>query len=114
MRGPGGMGHCGHMDTTQLTDALVTAGLAVVSVALWTLRVALTAAGRRFAAAGIAGLEAVTFTLAFGRIVTNLDNVVGILAYAVGVGAGTLLGLFIDARLSRGQSWVRVIVEGPG
>ena len=114
MRGCGRLGEGRPMDMSQLAGAALSGLFALVSVALWTLRVALTAAGRRPAAAGVAGLEAVAFTVAFGRIVENLDNVVGIVAYAMGVAGGTLLGVMADERLSTGQSWVRVIVEGGG
>lgn len=102
------------MDISLVVGAAISAGLAVVSVALWTLRVALTAAGRRLSAAGVAGLEAVTFTVAFGRIVANLDNLVGVVAYAGGVGLGTWAGMRIEERFSSGQSWVRIMVEGCG
>jgi uncharacterized protein YebE (UPF0316 family) len=95
-------------------SAAITCMLAVLSVALWTLRVGLTAAGRRSIGAAVAGIEALVFTLAFSRIVANLDSPVGMIAYGLGVGLGTLLGVVAEERLSRGQSWVRVIVEGDG
>jgi uncharacterized protein YebE (UPF0316 family) len=93
---------------------MTTFVLAVASVSMWTLRVALTSAGKRTFGAAIAGVEALVFTVAFGRIVTQLDDPVGMAAYALGVTAGTLLGLAADERLSGGQSLIRVIVEGDG
>ena len=102
------------IDLAGLGSAAVTFALAIVSVALWTVRVALASAGRRLFGAAVAGIEALTFALAFSRIVTDLDNPLGLFAYAAGVGVGTLLGLAADERFSPGQSWVRVIVEGNG
>lgn len=102
------------MQMEVLTSAAATCALAIVSVSLWTVRVALTAAGRRVLGGAVAGIEALTFSLAFSRIVADLDNPVGLVAYAVGVGAGSLLGMAADERFSPGQSWVRVIVEGDG
>lgn len=96
----------------EIASAGLTFALALVSVALWTLRVAVTAAGKRLFGALIAGAEALTFTVAFSRIVADLDNPAGVTAYALGVGVGTLVGVAADERLSRGQSWVRVIVQG--
>lgn len=97
-----------------LAGAAITFLLAVASVALWTLRVAVTSQGRRVLGAVVAGVEALTFVAAFSRIMANLDNAAGVVAYAAGVGVGTMVGLIADARMSRGQSWVRVIVEGDG
>jgi uncharacterized protein YebE (UPF0316 family) len=72
--------------------------LASVSVSLWTIRVALTARGRRCSAAIVSSVEAITFVLAFGRALASLDSPVRMAAYGVGVGAGTLLGLAAEQR----------------
>lgn len=48
-------------------DSLEMAGLALASVCLWTLRVALTARGRKVAGAVAAGLDALVFLLVFSR-----------------------------------------------
>ncbi|MFN2525832.1 MAG: DUF5698 domain-containing protein [Actinomycetota bacterium] len=88
------------------------AGLAVVSVSLWTLRVALTSRARRVAGSLTAGVEAVVFVVAFSRVAADLSVLHNLLGYAVGVTAGTLLGVFLDERLSAGQSEVRVVTEG--
>jgi uncharacterized protein YebE (UPF0316 family) len=86
--------------------------LAMLSVGLWTMRVALTARARKLAGSLVAGLEALVFLLAFSRVLSNMDAVERVVGYAVGVGAGTLLGLFLDERLSSGQSEVRVVSRG--
>jgi uncharacterized protein YebE (UPF0316 family) len=88
------------------------AGLAVVSVSLWTLRVALTARGRKVAGSLTAGLEAVVFILAFSRVAQDLSDIERLLGYAAGVAIGTLAGVFLDERLSTGQSEVRVVTHG--
>ena len=73
--------------------------LATANVGLWTLRVALATRGRRSLAAMVSSLEAVLYVLAFSRVVDALDDPVRVGAYAVGVGAGTLLGLVTEERL---------------
>ena len=55
------------------TTALMGA-LAFVSVALWTLRVALTARGRKASSAVVAAIEAVVFALVFSRLVSDLGS----------------------------------------
>jgi len=95
-----------------LLDFLQMAGLAVVSVSLWTLRVALTARGRRIAGSVTAGLEALVFIVAFSTAAADLGAIERLLGYALGVALGTLAGVFLDERLSAGQSEVRVVREG--
>ena len=88
------------------------AGLAVVSVSLWTMRVALTSRGRKVAGSVTSGLEALVFILAFSQAAADLGAVERLAGYAFGVALGTLLGVFLDERLSAGQSEVRVVIEG--
>jgi uncharacterized protein YebE (UPF0316 family) len=96
----------------ELWGSLQMAGLAVMSVGLWTLRVALTARGRKVAGSITAALEALVFLLAFSSVLSNMDAVSRVIGYAGGVGLGTLLGVYLDERLSAGQSEVRVVTEG--
>jgi uncharacterized protein YebE (UPF0316 family) len=93
-----------------LVDVASMTGLATLSVGLWTLRVAVTARGFRTAAAIIAAVEAIIFVLAFSRVIDGLTAPGRIAAYGAGVGVGTLLGLTIDRRLSRGYAGVDVVV----
>ena len=53
-------------------DAAGMAALAMGSVALWTVRVALAARGRKFAG-GVAAVEALVFALAFTHLAAALD-----------------------------------------
>ena len=96
----------------QIWGSLQMAGLAVMSVGLWTLRVALTARGRKVAGSLTAGLETLVFLLAFSSVMSDMDAIERVAGYAVGVGAGTWLGLFVDGRLSTGQSEVRIVTPG--
>jgi uncharacterized protein YebE (UPF0316 family) len=89
------------MELQAFAAAAGLAGVATVSVGLWTLRVALAARGRRLAASGTASVEALLFVLAFGRVVDALDDPVRLLGYALGVAAGTFAGLTLEARSER-------------
>ena len=79
---------------------LTTALLAMASVSLWTLRVALTARNHKAIAVVAASVEATVSVLAFSRILSSLDSVVQVAAYAIGVGGGTLVGLAVNDRLT--------------
>ena len=94
------------------TAVLIAMG--TVSVSLWTIRVAMTARGRRLAASVTAGVEAVVFALVFASVLSRLNSPVEVAGYAIGVAAGTLLGVVAESRLSAGQSTVRIIVDGAG
>ena len=96
-----------------LLESAGMAGLAVLSVGLWTMRVALTARSRKVAGSLTASLEALVFLLAFSRVMSDVDEISRVAGYAVGVGLGTLLGVFLDERLSAGQSEVRIVTHGP-
>lgn len=102
------------VDAGLVLDVAGLTALASGSVSLWTLRVTAAAAGRKLTAAVIAGVESLLFALAFAAVLTSLQDPVRIGAYAVGVAAGTLVGLTLDERLSTGQSLVRVVVDGAG
>jgi uncharacterized protein YebE (UPF0316 family) len=101
------------MSPSPLLDSLATAGLALLSVSLWTGRVALTAKGRKTAGALMAALEATVFVVAFSRLLTGLDSPIRIIAYAAGVAGGTLLALTVDSAVN--PQVVKVdIVDGNG
>lgn len=100
------------MTAAPLVDAASMAGLALVSVGLWTLRVALTARGRRVAGASLAALDASVFAVVFGSLVSDLDRPARLCGYAFGVAVGTMLGLTLDRRMAHGRSEVRVVVPG--
>ncbi len=100
------------MDT--ILGALVTGAAAALTIGLWTFRVALAGRGRKLLSAAIAGIEAVLFVVVFTGLVANLGEPVRLTGYALGVAAGTLLGLFADERVSHGHSEVRLIVPGDG
>ena len=103
-----------NVDLSLLAEAAGVTLLAAVSVGLWTVRVAVTAGGRRFAAAAVAGAESLVFVVAMGTVLTSLGDPLRLLAYALGVAGGTLLGISVDERLSTGQSLVRVVIDGNG
>ena len=97
-----------------VVDAAGLSLLACLSVSLWTLRVTIAAAGRKVTAAAVAGVESLVFVLAFGAVLSSLQDPVRIVAYGLGVAGGTLLGMIVDERLSNGRSLVRLVVDGSG
>lgn len=99
------------MSLSTVMDALAMAGLALLSVGLWTARVALTSRGRRLGAATMAAVEATVFVVAFSRLLTGLDSPLLIASYAAGVAAGTVAALTVDDLLD--PRMVRVDIVDP-
>jgi uncharacterized protein YebE (UPF0316 family) len=102
------------MTIRPLVDIVSMASLALVSVGLWTLRVALTARGRSVASASVAALDATVFAVVFGSLLSDLDRPARLGGYALGVAVGTLLGMLADRRMAHGRSEVRVVTPGSG
>lgn len=86
--------------------------LAVLSVGMWTVRVAVAARGRRFASAAVAATEAVVFALTFSHLVTDLASPIRVVSYAGGVAAGTVVGLLVNDRASRSKTEIQVMSPG--
>lgn len=78
---------------------LITFALAIASVAMWTLRVAITSRGNRASSSAIAMVEATTYLIAVSHITSALDAPSHLFVYAIGVGAGTYAGLTVDRKL---------------
>jgi uncharacterized protein YebE (UPF0316 family) len=87
----------------------VIAGLVLSEVTLWQWRTVIAARGRRGLAMLLGMLGAVLQITAISQVVTNLQDPLGILAYALGVGLGVLFGLVAGDRLTPGSVSVRVV-----
>ncbi|MCX6028929.1 MAG: DUF5698 domain-containing protein [Chloroflexi bacterium] len=88
--------------------------LRVFGISLATLQTLMMVQGRR-ALAMISGIiSALVYVLAIGKVVNNMDNGWYIASYCLGFGAGTWLGMVIDARLAMGFADVRIISAESG
>lgn len=87
-------------------------GLALLSVSMWTFRIAITARGMKLASAVLAAVEAVVYVLSFSRLVTDLGSPALLAGYGAGVGVGTAIGLVLDERTARGYSELQLIAQG--
>lgn len=85
-------------------DALLMSLLAMTSVSLWTLRVALTHRGVRPLASAVAAMEALVYATTFGRLLEDLTAMGRLAGFGLGVAAGTYLGMLVDERLDRRRS----------
>lgn len=95
------------MTTTPLLEHVALVALAAVTVSLWTVRVALTARGRRSAAALAATVESMLFASVFAQVLDSIDSPTRLVAYGLGVGVGSLAGLALDTRLDASSGGAR-------
>lgn len=95
-------------------EALLIFALRVLGIAISTLSTLMTVQGRKFYAVVAGFFSALVYVIAIGKVVTNLNNVWNILAYAGGFAGGTLIGMVLDQRLALGFAEVRFISTDDG
>jgi uncharacterized protein YebE (UPF0316 family) len=81
----------------------------IVETSLETIRTVYVTRGHKYLAAGIGVVKMAIWLLSTGLVLTNLDNIGGIIAYIAGYGIGTVLGMEIEDRISLGDVVVRII-----
>lgn len=86
----------------------------VVYVTLNTLRLMLTLKGYKTAAPFVAMVEVAVWVVGLGLVMDNLDNVMNIVVYAIGFGAGIFVGMKIEDRLALGYILVTSIMPENG
>lgn len=79
-------------------EILIIGTLALVSVCLWTLRIEVTTRGHRRIAVPLAAVEAMVYVTAFGRILEDLGAPERVLAFGIGVAAGTFIAMVVADR----------------
>ena len=90
-------------------EALLIFGLRVLGISIGTVSTLMTVQGRKSYAAAANFISALVYVVAIGKVVTNLNNVVNIIAYCCGVAAGTAVGMVWEERLALGFAEVRFI-----
>lgn len=83
--------------------------LRLVNQTLDTVRFMMTIRGRKLVA-WIAGfLETVIFVVTLSAVITQLNNVLYIVAYAAGFATGNTVGMWVEDRLAIGHVHMRII-----
>jgi uncharacterized protein YebE (UPF0316 family) len=81
----------------------------IVYVSFFTIRMILTLKGQRYLAAFISIFEVIIYIVGLGLVLDNLNEIQNLIAYAVGYGAGVLVGMKIEEKLALGYTTVNVI-----
>lgn len=94
-------------------DVLIIFSLQVVYVTINTVRLILLLRGNRYPAAAISVVEVMLWVYALGLVVSQLDDVVRLLAYALGFGTGLIVGSLLEEKLAMGYTTVQVVAQAP-
>jgi uncharacterized protein YebE (UPF0316 family) len=81
----------------------------IVETTLETIRMIYVTRGHQYLSAGIGVVKVAVWLLSTGLVLTNLQNIAGIVAYIAGYGIGTIIGMELEGRISIGNVVVRVI-----
>ena len=92
---------------------LLIAGLVVTEVAIWQWRMVIAHRGSRVSAMLLGIIGAVLQITAITQVVADVSDPAGVIAYAVGVGFGVLLGLVAGERLTPGMIGVTIVTQAP-
>ncbi len=95
-------------------EALLIFGLRVLGISVGTLSTLMTVQGRKVYAVAAGFVSSLVYVIAIGKVVTNLNNVWNIIAYAGGFAGGTLVGMVLEQRLALGYAEVRFISTDDG
>ncbi len=81
----------------------------VADMSLDTMRVLFVVRGRRGQAWLVGFMQSALWVLAVASVLSHLDNLLNVVAYAAGFATGNVVGMRIEEKLAIGHSHVRVI-----
>lgn len=86
----------------------------VADMSLDTMRVLFVVRGRRWQAWIVGFLQSALWVVAVASVLSHLDNLLTVVAYAAGFATGNVVGMRIEERLAIGHSHVRVVSSQRG
>ena len=93
---------------TPLLAGLFVFAMRVIDMSLDTLRMLFIMRGRKFLAGGIGVIQATVFILAVSTVLKGPLDPLTVAGYALGFGAGVVIGIMAEQRLALGHSMLRV------
>lgn len=95
-------------------SALAIFALRVADMSLDTIRVLFVVRGRKGLVWIIGVVQSLVFVIAITRVLSNLDNPLNIIGYAVGFATGNFIGIIIEERLAIGHILLTIISSSRG
>jgi len=85
----------------------------VTDVTLATIRTLMVVQGRKVQAACIGFFEVGIYVMVLGRVVSDLDNPLSLLAYCLGFATGNIVGITIENKIALGNLMAQIISKIP-
>ncbi len=83
----------------------------IMDVSLATIRIVFISKGLKGIAPIIGFFEILIWVIVINQIMSNMDNPIYYIAYALGFASGTFIGMYIEDKLSVGNVIIRVIIQ---
>ena len=99
---------------TPLIAGLFVFTMRVIDMSLDTLRLLFVMRGRKLLAGGIGVIQATVFILAVSAVLKGPLDPLTVAGYALGFGAGVIIGMVAEQRLALGHSMLRVYSPAAG
>ena len=99
---------------TPLLAGLFVFAMRVIDMALDTLRLLFVMRGRKLLAGGIGVVQATVFILAVSAVLSGPLDPFTVAGYALGFGAGVVIGMLAEQRLALGHAMLRVYAPASG
>jgi uncharacterized protein YebE (UPF0316 family) len=97
-----------------LLAGLFVFAMRLTDMSLDTLRLLFVMRGRRLLAGVIGATQAAVFILAVSAVLSGPLNPFTVIGYALGFGAGVIVGMFVEERLAIGYAMLRVYSSASG
>lgn len=88
--------------------------LRVMNYAIGTLRLVAIARGRKLLSAVLAFIEALVFAVVIAGVVSDLSNIVNLMAYCLGAAVGSYVGMVLDARMITSYMTLNIVSQKNG
>ncbi|MDL1901070.1 DUF2179 domain-containing protein, partial [Anaerolineae bacterium CFX9] len=95
-----------------ILTALLILSLRILNNAVATVRLVTLARGKRLITGVLGFFESLIFAITVGSVVTDLGNVLNMVAYCLGFSLGTWLGMTLEGRFITGHMIVNVFTHG--
>ncbi|HSD85600.1 MAG TPA: DUF5698 domain-containing protein [Anaerolineae bacterium] len=99
---------------TPLIAGLFVFTMRVIDMSLDTLRLLFVIRGRKLLAGGIGVIQATVFILAVSAVLQGPLDPLTVAGYALGFGAGVVIGIVVEQRLALGHVMLRVYSPSSG
>jgi uncharacterized protein YebE (UPF0316 family) len=88
--------------------------LRILNYTISTIRLVTITRQQRLLSSILAFLEALIFAVVIAKVVTDLDNILNLMAYCLGAAVGSYVGIVLEARLITSYRTVNIVAQKLG